>query len=191
MYWTEVKEKKVYVTRKMYMELRRDNPSVAWRKILFDNHARPRSLFTLWLALREKLPTKHRLKQFGFIDENVCSYCEDIESTNHLLFACKGTNHIWKEVLRWMHIQREPDCWSQEVRWMTTEANKKGWKTQILKIALAETVYEVWRYGNEKIFSNRNIDHLVGNKIKESILGRCLMSRKLQSHVNVSQSCIE
>lgn len=108
------------------MELYGNKPSVAWQKILFDNHARPRALFTLWLALRENLATKEWLKRFGFIDENFCSYYEKIESIIHLLFACKGTNHIWKEVLRWMHIQRKPDCWNQEMRWMQDDATKKG-----------------------------------------------------------------
>lgn len=50
------------------------------------------------------------------------------------------------------------------------EARKKSWRRQILKIACAETIYELWKERNEKIFSQIYLALNVDDKIIDIII---------------------
>ena len=74
-YWQDTVMNRKYNTGRMYKALRGNVPRVNWKKLLFDNYARPKANFFLWMALWRRIPTKSRLKKFGFIDDSCCVYC--------------------------------------------------------------------------------------------------------------------
>lgn len=43
--------------------------------------------------------------------------------------------------------------WTNEKTWLIQEIKKKGWRRLILKIAMTETIYEIWKAMNDMIFS--------------------------------------
>lgn len=47
--------------RQIYLQLLGDYPKVPWKCLMFQNGARPKSRFTLWLMLHGKLLTTDRL----------------------------------------------------------------------------------------------------------------------------------
>lgn len=153
--------------------------------MMMHNLAQPRAIFTLWMALHGKLLTKDRLIRFDMLMDPKCEFCDHMENLNHLFFGCQSFMNIWKEILGWLGIKMNLLERNLEKEWLIKEKRKKGWKRQILKIASAETIYELWRGRNEKIFSHKNMNHSVKDKIIEDIIGRCKINRILNTHVNV------
>lgn len=118
-----------------------------------NNYARPREILITWLACHGRLGTKDRLVRFSMINEWVCNLCDEGDETlGHLLFECRYSKAVWKYVLEWIDIIHEPNDWAAELEWITQMTAKKGWRFKVLKIAIAETVYGLWRYRNDLIF---------------------------------------
>ncbi|XP_058726861.1 uncharacterized protein LOC131598262 [Vicia villosa] len=179
-HWATAIHSGKYVTGTMYKELRGDRIQVCWRKILFTNYARPRAIFTLWMALRGRLPTRDRLHKFGMTIERNCCFCDAEESLEHLFFMCKETKLVWRKVLLWMGIDRRPMKWNDEV----ATSRKKGIKNQLLKVAFAETVYSIWRNRNDKIFNHKDQISRSYEEIIHNVKMRSSLHRKLSLHIS-------
>lgn len=97
---------------------------------MFQNEARPKAIFTMWLTLHEKLLTLDRLIKWGIDDSPNCSLCAtQLENRDHLSVECEYTRMVWRSILKWMHKDECPaTTWSQMVDWGV--ANGKG-KSQI------------------------------------------------------------
>lgn len=85
-HWEDAIQNGKYVTWMMYKELRGDSIQVRWRKILFTNYARPRVIFTLWMDLMRRLPTRDRLHMMGLNMEQQCCFYECEENINTCFF---------------------------------------------------------------------------------------------------------
>lgn len=89
-------------------------------------------------------------------------------------------------MLCWNGYKRQPKPWSIEKIWLIQETSKKGWRREILRMNLTEVVYHIWEMRNDCVFNHTQpIDDNI-HRIKECVVGRCLMYRKFQSHINVS-----
>ena len=50
-------------------------------------------------------PSNEFLRQrFGF-ETNKCTFCEDIETTDHLFFQCVFTEALWTDIHDWLHTK--------------------------------------------------------------------------------------
>src|ERR1051325_11103599 len=166
-YWQEAANKGRYQTRNMYKSICGDLPKARWRKILFDNHARPRAQFLFWLALQKRLPTKERLRRIGIHLDPKCCLCDTSEDLQHLFFACNFSNKVWLEILSWLKVQHTPLEWDKEVDWIIQKINKNSGCTKILKIAFTEVVYEIWKHRNSLSFNSNIIEGGIVNRIKD------------------------
>jgi hypothetical protein len=90
------------ITRMVYQVLKVGYPSVDWKVTMYQNFARPRAIFTFWLACHGRLATKDRLRKFGVNVEATCCFCNHEESIDHLFFGCNSMRVIWQRVLHWM-----------------------------------------------------------------------------------------
>lgn len=72
------------------------------RKIFYKKLARTKAIIGTWLACKDKLATKERLKRFGIIENDTCYFCPKSETLNHIMFHCPGLKHIWREVMDWL-----------------------------------------------------------------------------------------
>ncbi|XP_050916380.1 uncharacterized protein LOC127131506 [Lathyrus oleraceus] len=151
-HWVVVKHDRKFITFTVYRELRGTKEQMDWIKILCRNNARPRAKFTLWMMLNGKLPTKERLMKFRLINSSICCFCDNYESVDHLFFAYARFNNIWRGILLPMGIRRNPENWHEEKTWLIRETKKRGGKKKILRVAIEETVYELWRSRNDKFF---------------------------------------
>ncbi|XP_058763720.1 uncharacterized protein LOC131637150 [Vicia villosa] len=158
--------------------------------MFYSNVARPRAKFQLWLLFMGRLATKDRLTRFGVKLEKSCTFCLEDESIDHLFFSCRKTNTIWQTILQWIGYSRTPRQWSEEKRWLIQESNRKGWKRQLLKVALAETIYFLWKARNDHIFNQIDIGSELTSSIKTSIVTRSSLSKHLRGHVNVGNMSI-
>ncbi|KAL5146890.1 putative ribonuclease H protein [Glycine soja] len=137
---------------KLYRKLQDCGQRKEWKNLLYGNTARPRANFILWLACHGRLSTKDRLCKYGMIDDKSCCFCSEEESMNHLFFVCDNSKRVWMEVLQWVQIRHDPSDWPNELHWLTHHTKGKGTRAAVLKMAIAETIYEIWNIRNNKIF---------------------------------------
>ncbi|CAK8569610.1 unnamed protein product [Lathyrus sativus] len=150
--WNDMKEK--YFVGKVYHYLKMDEPDVGWNHMLSTTIVRPRALFTLWMACHRRLATKVRLKTFGFTTDDKCKFCNNEETIDHLFFQCPPFQSYWQEILGWVGIHHTPCEWREELHWIITQCKGKDWRKGLLRSAIAETIYKVWKYRNHAVFEN-------------------------------------
>ncbi|XP_058768387.1 uncharacterized protein LOC131642117 [Vicia villosa] len=183
-YWPLAVQSQKYTTARMYRELRGPQLDVTWKHLIYYNYARPRARFTLWMALLNRLATKDRIARFGVNTNGECCWCKQVETLDHIFFECTTTGFVWSNVLTWLGYNRTPEYWSREKEWISDKTKKKGWKSQLLKIATTETVYEVWRNRNDITFGH-NTTGTIENRIKNNIVTRGSMHRKIGDHIDI------
>ncbi|XP_058765539.1 uncharacterized protein LOC131639037 [Vicia villosa] len=159
---------------------------VIWRNILRNNKARPRATFCLWVSCHNRLATKVRMARLGFLPGEVttCSLCKlEEEDMEHLFFECPITGGVWASILDWIDVKHQHQNWNAELCWISNIANRKGWKMELLKVALAETVYGIWTMRNKICFDGIGNSLCIENSIKDTILYRVWQYRKLRIHI--------
>ncbi|XP_058734199.1 uncharacterized protein LOC131605929 [Vicia villosa] len=174
-FWEDMQRRGKFAMKKLYDQLTKDDTIVQWSHVIQHNGARPRAIVCLWLVCHNRLATKSRLKRLGLLQEETCSLCmEQPEDINHLIIDCKVTRHIWLEVLQWLELHHHPVQWQEEIAWIIHHTKGKSFQSYMLKIAIAETVYGIWKYRNERIFgTNVNVDtNPVVSNIIDSIVVR-------------------
>jgi hypothetical protein len=172
-----------FKARKVYMALLEDEPVVPWSNLMWNNIARPRAQFTLWLACLDRLATRERLHRFKMVNSPGCVFCDANETTNHLFFDCLGTKDIWRQVLNWFQFVHNPLPWTYEKDWLISMCKGKSWKSTLLKCAATETVYNTWKYRNAKVFG-RDIDRdIIVKDIIDATVYRAWKHRKITKHL--------
>ncbi|CAK8534098.1 unnamed protein product [Lathyrus sativus] len=186
--WNEMVQAGRFIGRRMYANLLPATPKVAWSRLILHNRARPRAIYTLWMTCHGKLATKVRLNRFGMVDNNQCVFCPAAETIDHLFFDCATLRKIWVEILHWIGIPHNPGDWTEELNWMLNCFGGKGWKADLVRLALTETVhevwrYEVWRFRNDTCFNQRNDSRNCTDRIINNIVYRGWSSPKLRPHI--------
>jgi hypothetical protein len=184
--WNDMLSSTNFGRKKIYDKLM-EADRVPWSNLLRNNCARPRAILTTWLACHGRLGTKDRLVRFGMITDKICSFCNEIEETlDHLLFECRTSHAIWKEVLHWIGVIHEPQKWVMELDWVLRMIGRKGWRAYLLKMAVTETIYNIWAHRNGKIFGGntyRSTSKDITDSIIETIVYRGWGSKKLRKHI--------
>lgn len=184
--WGEMHDAGKYSMRKMYQVIRGVKPQVEWRKLLIGNHARPRAIFTLWMACNKRLLTKDRMNRFGMATDGLCVFCKMPETCQHLLFNCSDIKPVWEKILNWIGFNHTPAMWDEELKWIVQNTKGKGCKRSLLKMAVAETTYMIWCVRNWIIFQDGRKEELQYDTIKNVILRRVETNRKLMMYCSMN-----
>lgn len=136
--WNQMKLSDKFSMKHMYMQMKDHGlEQVPWKRMFYGNAMRPRVLMTLWLTCHGKLPTKERFHQIRLLDTNMCYYCSNVETIDHLLFGCIELKTILKKVLAWIQVNLDPKYWHDEMKWITIHSKVKvvelislGWVMQ-------------------------------------------------------------
>ncbi|XP_018475554.1 uncharacterized protein LOC108846863 [Raphanus sativus] len=76
-------------------QLRVKRPKVDWHRVVWFPQDVPRHSFMTWLAIKNRLSTGDRMRQWGMIQG--CKLCgERDETRDHLFFACPFAYSIWE-----------------------------------------------------------------------------------------------
>ncbi|XP_058785008.1 uncharacterized protein LOC131659909 [Vicia villosa] len=189
-YWSNSLQAGRYITRCMYRELRGEKDPTPWYKFFYQNAAKPRARFIMWIALWDRLPTKSRLARFGIITNVEYMFCRMEDTQEHLMFDCGVTRNIWRLILQWIGVNRIPTGWQNEKQWLCEETSRKGWKRMLLKVVAAETVYAIWELRNAIIFKGHKVDDELPERIRTNIATRCNGVPKLKNHVSLEDLSI-
>lgn len=161
--------------KQTYQRLIAEDSGITWSHLIQHNAARPRAVVSLWLICHDRLATKARLHHLGLLNDEMCGLCNsDAGDINHLVMNCQVTKCIWRDVLHWLKILHQSACWSDEIKWIASITKGKRFMANMVKIAIAETVYDIWRYRNNVVFgTNYNVDiTTVTRKIIDTIVIR-------------------
>ncbi|XP_058768924.1 uncharacterized protein LOC131642722 [Vicia villosa] len=188
--WESANTMKRFDTATVYRSICGESNKVPWKHLFYQNHARPRAKFILWLALWGRLGTKDRLEKIGINHDKHCCFCLQHETINHLFFDCAFTGFVWRNLLSWNGYLRQVADWDKEKKWLFAELGKKGWRREFLRVTLTETVYHIWKDRNEILFKDRSPNLDVIRRIIDSVISRCLLARNLQNHINASRDSI-
>ena len=65
-----------------------------------------------WLVTQNRVWTADRLQRRGWPNCDRCPLCNQVrESAAHLLFKCRFSIRVWKEVLAWLHLDVDTTHW--------------------------------------------------------------------------------
>ncbi|CDY67836.1 BnaUnng02580D [Brassica napus] len=137
----EYKEK--FISSDTWHLLRGRKEEVRWSKLVWFPQGVPRYGFIPWLAIRGRLATGHRTRQWGQMQ--CCVYCgEPDETRDHLFFACPYTFTLWLNVVgNLFGPDRDPD-------WEITLQRMLGGTYEhltyiLLRLVWQTTIYFIWR----------------------------------------------
>ncbi|KAL0350116.1 UNVERIFIED_CONTAM: hypothetical protein Sradi_4160800 [Sesamum radiatum] len=140
-------------TSKAYEYFRPKRAKQPWQTVIWKAFIPPKYSFILWLGLRGRLSTRDRLM---FLQEDSsCSLCINTQETaEHLLFECPFSNFVWTNIRQWLGISRHMSTLLSAVKWLIKEKTRSSVQNKARLIALACTVYSLWRY-SEVIFEGK------------------------------------
>ncbi|XP_070055311.1 uncharacterized protein [Nicotiana tomentosiformis] len=92
--------------RQIYLHLLGDYNRVEWKSLIFNNTARPKAKFIIWLMMHGRLTTCDRLSSWKIIVDTQCVMCrKQVETRDHLFVQCEYTKQIWSKLCNWMQKQ--------------------------------------------------------------------------------------
>ncbi|KAK4397985.1 hypothetical protein Sango_1274000 [Sesamum angolense] len=157
--WTDSKG---LITSKAYEYFRPKLPRQPWKASIWKAFIPPKYSFIMWLGLWEMLATRDRL---AFLHEDPsCSLCiSSKESTKYLFFECPFSAYVWSHIRQWFGITRRMSTLLSAVKWLKKGKTGSSVHNKARHLALACTVYNLWRHRNKIIFEGKapNPDGLV------------------------------
>ncbi|XP_020254183.1 uncharacterized protein LOC109831261 [Asparagus officinalis] len=157
----------------LYTSLHPISAPVTWHETVWEKLNYPKHSFILWLAVQDKLQTQDRLMKHGIIQSSICKLCDgsNAENRSHLFFECSMSTYVWNSIMEWLNFKWRCCVWSPLMNWYSFRLRGRGLKQRIKRMALAATVYNIWRERNCRIFKlqSRTADYLIKN-IKLDIL---------------------
>lgn len=141
---------------KMYQHLRGNFEKVSWRKLICNNPSPPKCIFITWFALRQRLMTCENLQKIGINYDQTCILCNtEIETLEHLFFACPFSLTCWQDVLSWMGYIRIPSGWMHEVQFCIQHVGGNFAQHKQLRMCFSIAVYLLWKERNARRFQNK------------------------------------
>ncbi|KAL0401734.1 UNVERIFIED_CONTAM: hypothetical protein Slati_4203300 [Sesamum latifolium] len=138
-------------TSKAYEYLSPKRTRQPWHTGNWKGFVPPKYLFVLWLGLRGRLATHDRLTFLH--EEEACSLCINRqESARHLFFECPFSDFVWSHIRHWIGLSRRISTLLSAIKWLKKEKTGSSVQNKARHIALACTVYSLWRHRNEVIF---------------------------------------
>ncbi len=137
----------------IYEVLRRRSLPVAWGKFLWSGLQCKRWSFIVWLALRERLYTRHRLYLRGVCDTSLCALCGLEEETEaHLWMRCTYVADVAQHLMVWMHISHWDVSLQGWMDWFDSDPRQTSCIFQTKLLMLCSLVYNTWKAQNRVVF---------------------------------------
>ncbi|XP_047322340.1 uncharacterized protein LOC124926197 [Impatiens glandulifera] len=120
----------------------------------------PRHQFILWLAFKESLNTRYRVKKYMEIPNTSCLLCEENEETTDHLFSCPFALELWKKFAKSMKMASLHTEWKEIKKEAILKANGKNFMLSVFKTGFGTIVYHIWRERNARMHSRirRSVD---------------------------------
>ena len=151
--WWQPSPNGCFSTSTAWDSIRSRKDEVEWYHLVWGQQTIPRHAFVLWMAIRNKLPTKARVMKYGGNVNSGCCFCNNsLESMDHLFFQCAFSKKIWCRVVTCCGLSYNGMGWNDYMCLLSSRWKKRRLKYYLGKIALAATVYFLWKERNARIF---------------------------------------
>jgi hypothetical protein len=144
----------------------------------------PKCKFFAWLIMQNRVWTADRLQHRGWENCGNCHLCNQLQETaDHLMYKCRFTLRVWKEILVWCAIHdRSTESWSNEPNvdaWWTNIALGRDQHRKALASLLMLISWEAWKERNARVFRHHHsATNAIIAKIKDEARAWCLASAK-------------
>ncbi|KAJ9535927.1 hypothetical protein OSB04_un000907 [Centaurea solstitialis] len=143
---------RIFSVSKVYNSLSGSFPEVPWWKCVWFKGHIPKHAFCLWIACTKRLPTQDRISSWKHDPPDLtCPFCgTEQDSHTHLFFTCQYTKEVWNMVRLKMEWEDFPESWDDIVLAIADTSTAPKMLTH--KLALAASVYTIWRERNRRLF---------------------------------------
>ncbi|CAA7034512.1 unnamed protein product [Microthlaspi erraticum] len=140
--------------------------SFNWTKPIWFKERIPRHTFILWMAMRDRLFTRDKLRSWGLNVPSSCLLCDAYpESKSHLLTDCIYSREIWTGFFRRSGLS-PPVSLEEIVVWSDSLSPQRKVNTNC-KILVQAIVYCLWRDRNSRLHSsNSKPPHVLSKEIQ-------------------------
>ncbi|KAJ9535485.1 hypothetical protein OSB04_un001384 [Centaurea solstitialis] len=139
----------------VWKTLEGDLPLVPWAHAVWFKGCIPKHSFCLWVAFHGRLPTQDRIALWKHEPPDMlCVFCRLVpDSHAHLFFQCRFSNQVWRRVKHQVEFYGFPETW-EEIRAGISQHRRV--RKMEHNLALAASVYHIWRERNMRIFQNKS-----------------------------------
>ena len=142
--------KRSFSSREAWEVIREKHQLCHWHEAVWFKYATPKYSFILWTALKGRLPTGDRMRQWGGNVNISCVLCnEPLETLEHLFFECAYSAQVWgmlmKGILRGAYTER----WEGLLRIMR-DLTRGKMQLFLIKYMFQAAVYMIWRERNRR-----------------------------------------
>ncbi|KAK4724358.1 hypothetical protein R3W88_027137 [Solanum pinnatisectum] len=173
--------KKGSMIRQIYLCMIGELERPDWKCLMFNNAARPKAYFTMWIMLNKKLATVDMLAKWGVDVNKTCILCNNAEETiEHPIIQCQFARKLWERLFTWIHQHSVVlMTWGHFIQWCIQQGKGKTKSAQIFKTILAEGVYGLWIERNNIIFVKKSkMEENVAKEIAYVTIARAPASNK-------------
>lgn len=164
--------------RKFYTSLNEDHNRVPWFRLICHDRAILRAVTCLWLQ-----DTKMRLQNLVCYKIVNAVYVRRRMKPLTICSLAAGEQKIWGKVLDWMDVQHDPQDWTLELNWIIRITKGKGWRSSLMKMAITEAGYCIWKYRNTICFGT-DVDNIsINRQIVDNMLYRGWQIPKLRGQI--------
>lgn len=129
-------------------QVRSKRNKAAWRKVVWIPQGVPRYAFITWLAVKNRLFTGDRMRQWGLVQG--CELCgERDEMRDHLFFACPFSYTVWESLARNLVGSGINPDWQWTLQRLQ-RMRVKGMDSCLAKLLFQTTLYHIWRERNAR-----------------------------------------
>ena len=83
-----------------------------------------------------------------------CAWCLHDESISHIFFNCRFVKQVWNPICAWTGLGRAMTTIHSAIKWTFKLARGKTWQHARARLALACTVFCIWKERNKRIHEN-------------------------------------
>lgn len=111
-----------------------------------------------------------------------CCFCNvNMETMDHLLFACKFSSSIWIHILNMFYLSYLIRLWEEYVKHLSCKWKANKLKYVLEKLCFGATIYWLWRERNSRVFGGKCSDAMIiVNLIKTITRERAMDLRKIK-----------
>ncbi|XP_021767724.1 uncharacterized protein LOC110732114 [Chenopodium quinoa] len=179
---------KRYRIKDGYKWLQGSMEKVNWYDWVWNHFNIPKHTFINWLSALDRLRTRDKLVQFGVCDSTECLLCgEDVETSNHLFFACSYSAKVIDDVAYWLGLHNSLlhslNNWKN---WK--ERGKNSIQQRVALACLSAVVYNIWMARNHALWYKVVLrPDLLSKGVKREVVTRC---QQMINHTWKIEDCL-
>jgi hypothetical protein len=140
----------IYSSQSLYTIINYRGVTPVYTPAVWNINVPPKIQLLLWLLSHNKLATIDNLNKKGMHKHEMCVFCDEKESINHLFFKCCVSGAVWDYVNEFLGMSIGSDYMSVAAKWL----DKK--KYDAVNIISTVVLTGIWLTRNDFVFNNQD-----------------------------------